>query len=217
MKKMGESQIIDFFSGYLRDLLHDEYGKSVSYTIGNFSGSQDRKFADFFAGTKSHNILIEFKEKKQEYKAEIKKPLRENLCATLNNKVAQVSRLCHFIGWGKDQVGTQVELNAYIDLICTLWGANNYLQTTHNYEHETFSLHFINGDVGVDHRTFMDYIEHLNKIAGGCATGSEVPFRSMLYSKNDRGRLIGTRFENLKQLNVLRAIDPPEPSWSLSP
>ncbi len=127
MKKMGESQIIDFFSTYLRDILREEYGKDAPYTLGNFSGSQDRKFADFFAGTKSHNILIEFKEAKKEHIAEQEKPLRKKLCLTLNNEVAAVSRLCHFIGWGKRQVHTEVELNVYIDLVCRLWSSDTHL------------------------------------------------------------------------------------------
>jgi hypothetical protein len=216
MTKMGESQIIEFFSGILRDELQQKFGKYAKYTIGNFSGSQDRKFADFFAGTDSVNILVEFKEKKSEHKAEEIKPLREKLCLTLNDEIASISRLCHFIGWGGNKKEIRVELNPYIDLVCRLWNCTDCLLTPVDHVHNKFIANFINGNVGVDHSTFVQYIEHLNTTAGGSATGENVLFRSILYSRDSSGQLIGTRFENLDQLNELRKIESPEPDYGPS-
>jgi len=209
MSKMGESQIIDFFSGYMKDVFRDKYGKNGRYSVGNFSGSQDRKFADFFAGTKSHNILIEFKEFKKECSAETKKPLRKRLCLTLDNNIALVSRSCHFVGWGKRQSSTEAEFSPYIDLICQLWNAAHLKTPTVN-SHEPFIDQFIDGVVGVNHTDFIKYIEHLNGVAGGDEEGSKVGFKSILYSRNGNGRLIGTRFDSLAELNKLRSIKKPK-------
>lgn len=208
MRKMGESQVIDFFSGYLKDVFRDVLGPAAKYTVGDFSGSQDRKFSDFFAGTNSHNLLIEFKEKKGEYRREQEKPLRKKLCFTLDEKVSELSRQCHFIGWDKGLVTTQVEFNSYIDLVCRLWDLEEHLVLPSDHDHEIFVEDFIEGKVGVDHGSFVRYIDHLNKVAGGGASGTDVPFRSILYSRNDRGRLVGTKFENLGELNQLRNLRP---------
>lgn len=203
MRKLGEAQIIDFFSGYLKDVLREILGERAIYTVGNFSGSQDRKFSDFFAGTDSRNILVEFKEKKEEHKNEQLKPLRHKLCLALDEDISKLSRKCHFIGWNKELLGTKIELNAYIDLVCRLWGLDDYLITPNDYDHEGFVKDFIGGQLGVDHNEFVNYIGHLNRLAGGGASGVDVPFRSILYSRNDRGRLVGTRFDNLGQLSQL--------------
>lgn len=211
---MGESQVIDFFSGYLRDSFHSNSEADISYVIGNFSGIQDKIFSDFFASTDSHNVLIEFKEKKMEYKREKEKPLRENLCFTLNEKVSKLSRQCHFIGWDKGLKTTQIEFNSYIDLVCRLWDRNAHLIIPSDHDHEVFVNNFTRGNVGVDHASFLRYIEHLNTVAEGDANGKDVPFRSILYSRNDRGRLVGTKFENLGELNQLRnsRLRPSRPS-----
>ncbi len=211
MIKMGESQVIDFFSGYLKDSFRDVFGAAAQYTVGNFSGSQDRKFSDFFAGTDSHNVLVEFKEKKGEYRLEKEKPLRKKLCVTLDEEVSELSRQCHFIGWDRGRVTSQIEFNPYIDFVCPLWGVEGHLLFPSNHDHEIFVENFIGGKVGVDHESFMHYIAHLNKVAGGGASGADVPFRSILYSRNDHGRLVGTRFENLGQLNQLRKLSPRPP------
>jgi hypothetical protein len=206
MRKMGESQIIDFFSGYLKDAFQQRFGSNAPYSVGNFSGSQDRKFSDFFAGTDSKNILIEFKENKIEYKKEKIKPLRKKLCVKLDEKISILSRQCHFIGWGKDRIDTAVELNPYIDLVCRLWELKDFLRTPSDHQHDDFIDNFIDGGIGVSLEEFVRYIGHLNSIAGGTTDGSKAPFRSILYSRNDRGQLVGTRFESLGQLNKLKVI-----------
>lgn len=217
MRKFGEAQVIDYFSGYLKDTFRDVFGEKALYTVGNFSGSQDRKFSDFFAGTESQNILIEFKEKKEEHKKEKDKPLRQKLCLTLDEETSELSRQCHFIGWGMGLTVTKIELNPYIDLVCLLWEADNYLLTPIKHDHESFVDNFVSGHVGVDHDAFISYIEHLNTLAGGGASGVDVPFSSILYSRNDRGRLVGTRFDSLGQLNKLRNIPKPPTSSPRGP
>ena len=205
-KKMGESQVIDFFSVYLKDEFRENYGKDAIYSVGNFSGSQDRKFADFFVGSDSRNLLIEFKEFRNETQAEKSKPLRRILCEELTAKWAPISRSCHFIGWGVKKKELEAEFNPYVDLVCPLFDVTTYLYPEDVCGHEQFAQSFIDGDVGVDCATFTKYVEHLNKVAGGTVQGLNVPFKSILYSRNDRGKLIGTKFNNLKELNELKAI-----------
>lgn len=204
--KRGESQVIDFFSGYIKDEFREKYGKDAIFSMGNFSGSQDRKFADFFVGNDSKNILIEFKEFKAETVAENKKPLRRTLCERLSENMALISRDCHFIGWGSNKKSLEAEFNPYIDLVCPLFDISDYLISERPNGHELFVQNFIDGAVGVDCSTFTLYIEHLNKVAGGSAQGLKVPFKSMLYSRNDKGKLIATKFNNLDELNKLKAI-----------
>ncbi|MFS1859858.1 hypothetical protein BCU54_001900 [Vibrio lentus] len=205
-KKMGESQVIDFFSGYIKDEFREKYGKEAIYSVGNFSGSQDRKFADFFVGSDSRNILIEFKEFRGETVAEKLKPLRRKLCKELTVKWAPISRSCHFIGWGEKRKELEAEFNPYVDLVCPLFDVTTYLKPEDICGHEQFALNFIAGNVGVDCATFTEYVEHLNKVAGGTVQGLNVPFKSILYSRNDRGKLVGTKFNNLKELNELKDI-----------
>ncbi|WP_300181703.1 hypothetical protein [uncultured Aliivibrio sp.] len=204
--KMGESQVIDFFSGYIKDEFRDEYGQEAMYSMGNFSGSQDRKFADFFVGNDSKNILIEFKEFKAEIVAENKKPLRRKLCERLSEEWALISRDCHFIGWGLNKKSLEAEFNPYIDLVCPLFDISDHLIPESSSGHELFVQNFIDGVIGVDCTSFTLYVEHLNKVAGGTAQGLDVPFKSVLYSRNDKGKLVGTRFNNLKELNELKVI-----------
>jgi len=208
MKKMGESQIIQFFSSVLVDEIQKAFGQGYQYAIGNFSGSQDRKFADFFAGTDSVNILIEFKEFKNEYRKEIDKPLRENLCKTLTVDIAELSRSCHFIGWGLPRTTISIELNTYIDLVCQLWGGSKFLKSPSDYLHASFINGFIKGAVGVNYEDFIRYIEHLNTTAGGSASGDQATFRSILFSRDNNGQLLANRFDNLGELKTLISMRP---------
>lgn len=216
MAKIGESQVIDFFSCFLRDTHNSLYGGNQPFAVGNFSGSQDRKFADFFAGTNATNVLIEFKELQSEYTAEKVKPLLKKLCIELDHDIAALSRQCHFIGWREKTSELNVELNPYIDLVCTLWENNVYLLPPSNYTHTKFAHQFCNNEIGVNYDQFVRYIAHLNKVAGGTADGLEVPFKALLYSRNSRG-IKATIFQSLKELNELREIpqrkiSPPPPS-----
>lgn len=205
MNKIGEAQVIDFFSYYLRDAHNDICGGNQPLAVGNFSGIQDKKFADFFASTNATNILIEFKEFKSEHTAEKIKPLREKLCKELSHYIAAISRQCHFIGWREKSCELAVGLNSYIDLVCPLWGSNEHLMRPCNFTHIAFVQAFLCGDLGVNYKQFVSYIDHLNNIAGGSAGGLDVPFNAVLYSRNSRG-LKATIFQSLNELNELREI-----------
>jgi hypothetical protein len=208
MKKMGESQVIQFFTTALQDEMQKVYGSKHVYALGNFSGSQDRKFADFFCGTDSVNILIEFKEFKSEHRAEVDKPLRERLCKTLTADVARVSRSCHFIGWGKNGFNFNVELNSYIDLVCSLWGGVGHLVDPIDHLHEPFIDEFVGGRIGVAYEEFVDYVEQLNIVAGGSALGDKISFRSILFSRGGDGRVKANKFDNLGELRALIKLKP---------
>lgn len=204
----GRIQIIQFFSSVLADEIQKAFGHECQYAIGNFSGSQDRKFADFFAGTDSVNILIEFKEFKNEHRDEFDKPLRERLCKTLTVEIAELSRSCHFIGWGLPRSTISIELNTYIDLACQLWGGSKFLKSPSDYLHASFINGFIKGTVGVNYEDFIRYIEHLNTTAGGSASGDQAAFRSILFSRDNSGQLLASRFDNLGELKTLSGLRP---------
>lgn len=209
MKKIGESQVISFFSFFLRDAHNKMSGSHQHLAIGDFAGMQDRKFADFFAGTRATNILIEFKEFKSECAAEKTKPLRAKLCKELDHDVAALSRQCHFIGWREQQIDDlTVELNPYIDSVCPLWKCNQYLLSPTNFTHIDFVQKFLDGNIGAPYDQFVSYIELLNKLDGGAEDSHDVPFTAVLYSQTSRV-LKATIFHNLRELKELQKISQP--------
>ncbi|WP_447782418.1 hypothetical protein [Pseudomonas plecoglossicida] len=202
--KIGESQVIDFFSSALRDQLVNKFGSDSNYSIGNFSGSQDRKYADFFAGTKSSCILIEFKEHEHEIRDEYKKPLREKLCKNLTNKTATLSRTTHFIAHRSSSRGMDIKLAPYVDVVCPHWSIGSPpLGPVTSKTHYDFIDDFLSAKEGVTMEKFFDYAGHLNSTAGGVSDGASAPFKSVLYSRNARGRVVGTIFHSLGELKKL--------------
>jgi len=203
-RKLGESQVIDFFSIALRDSLRDKFGENANYSIGNFSGSQDRKFADFFAGTESSCILIEFKELEREILDERKKPLREKLCKELNDETATLSRGSHFIAYRSPHKEMQIMLAPYVDVVCPNFVIGiPPLAIAHTKAHIDFIQGFLSGAEGVGFNKFLEYAGHLNATAGGIANGADAPFKSILYSRNSSGDVVGTIFESLGELKKL--------------
>jgi hypothetical protein len=209
LKKIGENQIIQFFSSALQDEISEKLGRDVNYSFGNFAGQQDKKFADFFAGTKSKNILIEFKEYKHELKAELKKPLRKQLCYNLNEQLSTLSRKCHFAAWNENEADIFINLVPYIDEVCRRFIPNlpkdveKLLIEPQPDLHDIFITKFLKDERGVSHSEFKKYINHLSEIAKSKDTNS---FEAILYSRNDSGRLIGTKFSNLDEALALTEL-----------
>lgn len=116
--KIGETQGMGFFRAALEDRFPERNGKDADYSIGDFSASQDRKFADFFAGTASTCMLIEFNEYVHEIGQETRKPLRRKLCENLNDADAQLSSGSHFIAHRLKTPDIQVRIAPYIDVVC---------------------------------------------------------------------------------------------------
>lgn len=54
-------------------------------------------------------------------------------------------------------------------------GVEGHLLLPSGYDHEIFVENFIGGKIGLDHESFVRYIVHLNKVAGGGASGADVP------------------------------------------
>ncbi|WP_148051359.1 hypothetical protein [Pseudomonas protegens] len=203
-RKLGESQVIDFFSSVLRDELINKFGSRSNYSIGNFSGSQDRKYADFFAGMESSCILIEFKEFESEVRDEYKKPLREKLCKNLTDKTAALSRATHFIAYRVSSGNMDIKLSPYVDVICPNWSVGNPpLQAVNSKVHYDFICDFLSAKEGVAIGDFLSYAGHLNSTAGGISDGASAPFKSVLYSRNTQGRVVGTIFNSLGELKKL--------------
>lgn len=203
-RKVGESQVIEFFSSVLKDELYNKFGPHSKYSIGNFSGSQDRKYADFFAGTDSSCVLIEFKEFEREIRDEYKKPLREKLCRNLTTKTAQLSRSTHFIAYRVSSNDMSVKLSPYIDVVCPNWSVGSPpLQAKTSKAHYEFIDDFLSAKEGVTISEFLNYAGHLNSTAGGISDGASAPFKSILYSRNNQGKVVGTIFDSLGELKNL--------------
>jgi hypothetical protein len=213
LKKIGENQIIQFFSNALQDEIREKFGRDVNYSFGNFAGQQDKKFADFFAGTNSKNILIEFKEYEHELKAELKKPLRKKLCYTLNKELSTISRKCHFAAWNEKESDIFINLVPYIDEICRRFipglpeDVKNLLIKNQPDSHEMFITKFLTDERGVSHAQFKAYINYLSNIAQSRDMNS---FEAILYSRNNSGKLIGTKFSNLDEAFALTKLKPPK-------
>lgn len=202
--KFGESQVIDFFSTALKDELINRFGSHSQYSIGNFSGSQDRKYADFFAGTNSSCILIEFKEFEREIRDEYRKPLREKLCKNLTSETAALSRTTHFIAHRISSMCMDIKLSPYVDVVCPNWSIGSPpLETVSSKAHYDFIDDFLSGKEGVVIGKFLQYAGHLSSTAGGTADGANAPFKSVLYSRNTQGRVVGTFFNSLGELRQL--------------
>lgn len=203
-RKFGESQVIDFFATALRDELRNKFGDNEKYSIGNFSGSQDRKFADFFAGTESSCVLIEFKEFKKEIDDEIKKPLRKKLCKDLTEESASLSRESHFIAYRLPINNMTINLAPYVDVVCPIFNIGiPPLVISQPKSHTDFIEEFLSGTEGVSIDQFLGYAGHLSATAGGIANGENAPFKSVLYSRDMQGKVVGTIFESLGELKQL--------------
>ncbi|NEU81246.1 hypothetical protein [Nostoc sp. UIC 10630] len=216
MDTIGEAQVTQFFSNALQDEIQKKWGHNAIFLFGNFAGKQDKKFADFFAGTRSKNILIEFKESKRNLKDELRKPLRESLCFTLNDEIATLSRKCHFAAWReknvKGDVNISINIIPYIDEVCKQFGdlpglVKNLLMKDYPTFHEKFIEKFLLDEVGVSYTEFKDYINHLSEIANFKDRDN---FKAVLYSRdNNTQKLRGTQFSNLNQALELINLNPP--------
>lgn len=208
-RKFGESQVIDFFATTLRDELRNKFGINEKYSIGNFSGSQDRKFADFFAGTESSCVLIEFKEFEMEIKDEIKKPLRQKLCKELTKDSAALSRGSHFIAYRSPINNVTIKLAPYVDVVCPNFNIGiPPLAIVQTKTHTDFIEEFLSGKEGVSIDQFLGYAGHLSATAGGIKNGADAPFKSVLYSRDMQGKVVGTIFESLGELKQLLDLKP---------
>ncbi len=202
--KIGESQVIQFFSTAVEIKLQEKFGCQAKYSIGNFSGIQDRKFADFFVGTESACILIEFKEFENEIADEQKKPLRKKLCTELTQETARLSRASHFIAYRKPGSDLEIIVTPYVDTVCPLFSVSiPPLADKINQNHQDFIEDFLSNKAGQDYKQFIRYVGHMNSTAGGTSDGATAPFKSVLYSKNKQGKIIGTIFESIGELSKL--------------
>ena len=208
MKKIGESQVIQSFSTFLQVELAIKFN-GASYCFGNFSGSQDRKFADVFVGTKSSCILIEFKEFEKEVADEYKKPLRSKLCKELTSETAALSRAGHFIAFRKPGSQMEITIASYADTVCPGFSIGvPPLAAIEQFGHREFIGKFLGNAAGQDYPSFIKYVGHLNSTAGGTANGLAAPFKSVLYSKDDHGNVIGTIFESIGELTKILKLHP---------
>lgn len=203
-RKIGEAQAIDFFGTALREMHEKNYGKEANYSVGIFSGSQDRKFADFFAGIGSTCILIEFKEFENEIKHELRKELRENLCKNLNETDAALSRGAHYIAYRSKAEDMQLRIAPYVDVVCPDFGIGQPpLLPFLKKDHENFINDFLSSNAGCSYDNFVRYAGYMSAIAGSTPNGLKTRFRAIFYSRNHAGTVVGTIFKNLSDFKKM--------------
>ncbi|UGX01619.1 hypothetical protein [Pseudomonas aeruginosa] len=207
---IGEQQIVDAFSGFLKDKFRDIFGHEASYSIGNFAGKQDEVFSDFFAGTSSKNILIEFKEKESGLTSEKRKILRKALCSQIDDGFAQISRECHFAGWNSGVGKIQIELTSYIDKVCPLFDLPKsqleLFQAREIFPHRHFISAFLDEGLGVSPDEFREYIHFLDWLRDSGAPPGVTEFKAILYSYDAEGELIGTSFKSLDEALAVSSV-----------
>lgn len=220
-RKIGEAQGIDFFSTVFREKYSKIYDNESKYSVGVFSGSQDRRFADFFAGTESTCMLIEFKEFAGEVSDELGKPLREHLCLNLDDESARLSRGSHYIAYRTKTEEIRLEIAPYIDVVCPGFGVGlPPLAAFQMTEHGQFIDRFFNGGAGSNYTDFVRYAGHMSSIAGKHTDGLKTPFKAILYSRNAEGVLKGTKFKTLREFKTMvdkhpKPIPPPKRKRSI--
>lgn len=204
---IGEQQIVDAFSGFLKDKFRDAFGYNARYSVGSFAGKQDEVFSDFFAGTLSKNILIEFKEKESGFASEKRKILRKALCSHIDGGFAKISRDCHFSGWNSGGEQIQIELTSYIDKVCPLFDLSESQRELFHpetiYPHRYFISAFLEEGLGVSSDEFRAYIHFLDWLRDNGAPLGVTEFKAILYSYDAEGELIGTSFRNLDEALAL--------------
>ncbi|WP_394226078.1 hypothetical protein [Pseudoalteromonas spongiae] len=130
-----------------------ECAEEAGFTINSFSlDGQDRDAgADYVITNTDSFSLIEFKDTEKQFKSELKKSRRLNLCEKLEEtpKMEKLHDNCHFIAWADSFTGS-VSTNIYRNEICnkTIFGENAQLScinadpTTRMKAHE-FTSEFI--------------------------------------------------------------------------
>ena len=174
MNKIGESQVQQAFVEHLKYQIAKKFGAEFPYAYGAFNGSQDRKYADYFSNVNARNILIEFKEFREEIKAEKRKPLRQKLCESITSIDLDYSLNGHFISWrvpNNDNKKLSVKIDTYLPSVCPIFGID--FQGSHEQEIVQFVEEYLEFKIGLNNDDFGKYVNTLSDIAtGGPGSGS---------------------------------------------
>lgn len=204
MIKIGEQQVQRMFSEHLGETLRNRFGEKIRYAYGEFNGMQDKKYADYFAGVNSSNIIIEFKEFFSEINDERRKALRENLCKNIPDYLIETSYLSHHISWrGDSSESIVLAFDRYLSRVCPIF----------DIEYERFKVvgvskfidDFLDKRIGAGSDDFADYVDYLAELAGD--EGSS--FFGVLLSFDPKVGLKNTIFYNLEQLVELAGGNTP--------
>lgn len=165
--KIGEAQVQQAFIEHLKYKIQIKFGHDFPYNYGAFNGSQDRKYADYFAGVNAQNILVEFKEFESEVSSESKKPLRKKLCETISNDSLSSSLTAHFISWRLENTtenSLELRIDTYLPAVCPLFDIQ--FKGSNEKKIPEFIDDFLNMKSGVSNEEFESYIDKLSDIAG---------------------------------------------------
>jgi hypothetical protein len=167
VNKIGESQVQQAFVEHLKYQITKKFGVDFPYAYGAFNGSQDRKYADYFSSVNARNILIEFKEFREEIKAEKKKPLRRKLCENITSIDLDYSLDGHFISWrvpNKDNK-LSVKIDTYLPSVCPMFDIE--FQGSNEQGIVQFVAKYLEFEIGLNNDDFGKYVNTLSDIATG--------------------------------------------------
>lgn len=214
--KIGEAQVQQAFVEHLKFKIGRKFGAEFPYAYGAFNGSQDRKYADYFAGVNAKNILIEFKEFKSEISSESRKPLRNKLCNIISDANLSNSLNAHFIAWrlenSKDN-RLRVKIDTYLPTVCALF--NKHFDGNNERWIPEFVDDFLDIKAGVSNENFEAYINELSNIAGD--DGDSSFYGVHLTFDPEHGvdlRIFSTVAELIEFSNKLSLSKSPEPKNS---
>ena len=166
--KIGEAQVQQAFVEHLKYAISEKFGPKYPNNYGAFNGSQDKKYADYFAGVNAQNILIEFKEFKSEISSESAKPLRKKLCETISDSNLPRSINAHFISWRLENSSDNnivLKIDTYLPTVGPLFG--KVFSGKHEKDITKFVDDFLDKKTGISNEDFELYIKELSNIAGG--------------------------------------------------
>ena len=204
MNKIGESQVQQAFDEHLKYQITKKFGADFPHAYGAFGGNQDRKYADYFSSVNARNILIEFKEFREEIKAESRKPLRQKLCENVTNVDFDYSLNCHFISWrvpNEENKKLRLRIDTYLPSVCPMFGIE--FQGSHEQEIVQFVEEYLEFKVGLNNEDFEKYVNTLSEIATG-DTESDSPSFYAVYVTFDPE--IGLNLEYFSTISELISL-----------
>jgi len=188
-EKIGESVIQSAFADHLARQAIGHLGIEAPYVSANLQGKNDKQFADYFASVDSKCVLIEFKEFEKEILDEKKKPLRDDLCALLEDPIYQKQESFaahgHFLAFG--DINKKIEnIHSYPKIVCPIFSSTYSFSGTSHTEKD-FLTGLVKGTIGITIEDMNRYVMLLAKIAQQGQNQPPCPeFKAVLLSYDSR-------------------------------
>ena len=212
MNTVGEANVVDLFTSIVENSVWRHFGDARQYLKGNLAGKADELFADYFLGVPFSNVLIEFKDTKNDQRREKRKSLRLDLCQNLTNQLHDFSLSCHFLGFGEEDASSLfISLSEYVSAICPiLGGASVALKDKNNFDVYSFLSQIFNKEIGLpvlDFVTYLQFLASLPNINSGTATDlADIDFPALHLSYSDDGKILSRPIHSLADLKIVAEL-----------